>query len=63
MKKVWDTVRKKWADIHDNTDENNRFIWDEDGYCTCERCQEQKGEDIKKKWGEKNKLPDELFEL
>jgi len=59
MKKIWDTVRKKWADIYDNTDENNRFIWDEDGYCTCERCQEQKKiEQIKEE-----ALPDDLFEL
>jgi len=53
MKKIWDTVRKKWLILN----ELHRYkMVDEDGYCTCSMCQEQKSKE--------NMLPpDELFEL
>lgn len=53
--KLWNNSTKSWI----YSDSNGS---DEDGYCLCSMCQEQKILE-KKKREKENNLPDDLFEL
>lgn len=59
--KIWDPKNEKWIYVLDNT--GNRDIWDEDGYCSCSMCRDQKELEEEIKQEKKNLVPDELFEL
>lgn len=54
--KAWNNQTGKWFD---REEKYQAFLSDEDGYCTCSSCQYQKNLLLE----EKNKLPEELFEL
>lgn len=62
--KFWDNINQEWLFKDDNKyypDIQSSPV-DEDGYCSCTMCQEQKILEIKKQ--EKvNLVPDDLFEL
>lgn len=57
--KIWKMGQWENEDV-DPDDLSNGF--DEDGYCTCSRCQSQKKHEIEKKIASVM-VPDEMFEL
>lgn len=59
--KWWSILKVRWINSQTEIPSFYHDISDEDGYCTCLRCQEQKEIEIEQIKGEA--LPDDLFEL